>query len=307
MNNLVSVMIPSYNHEAYIYNALYSVYNQTYKDIELIVIDDASKDKTFKIIEEICSLPQFQKRFSNSIFMKNEKNMGAHATINKGISLSSGKFISILNSDDYYHPERIEKLIQLFKNDSEYFFAFSNYIFIDDKNEEIPLHPLNIELQTSLKEALKIFSNLSFIFLRKQVALSTGNFFFTKSLWERIGGFLNLRYCHDLDFILQSLRYTPPVFLDEPLYYYRVHAGNTFSTVQHLALIETEIVLTRYFKNTHYGELINRNAPCSRNFPLYFEELLKVFNLEAYYTKAITGYQEGHRVIDKKIFERVKL
>lgn len=306
MDSLVSVIIPAYNHEAFIEKALLSVYNQTYKNLELILIDDFSKDKTFELAKNLLDTPHFQKRFKRVICIKNDKNLGAHATLNKAITIAEGEYISLLNSDDLYHPYRIEKLLN-YSNSSPYLFIFSNYKFINDKEEDISWHPLNIELQMAINDALIRYPSISFIFLQKQIALSTGNFLFTKKLYKKVGGFINLRYCHDLDFILQCIRYTEPIFVNEPLYYYRIHGDNTFSTVKDLAIAETEVCLTRYFKETEYGELVNNLAPCRKNYPLFFETFIKNHNLEDYYLRALTGYARVHRTVDKEIFRRVEL
>ncbi|MEM4177978.1 MAG: glycosyltransferase [Nitrososphaeria archaeon] len=307
MNDLVSVVIPSYNHEEFIEKAIISVYNQTYENIEIILIDDHSKDNTFKIAKDLLSNPIFRKRFRKIILERNEKNIGAHATLNKGVMLAEGTYISILNSDDYYGPERIEKILNYLKERSPFCLAFSNYVFVNEIDEEIAGHPLWVEMQSALKEAVEIYPSISFIFLRKQVTISTGNLLFSKSLYHKVGGFINLRYCHDLDFILQCIRYTEPIFLNEPLYYYRIHSGNTFYTVKELAIPETQICFERYFEESEYGELINDSAPCRRNYPFYFESIIKSFNLEEYYIRSISGYSKSHRVIDKTLFMRYEL
>jgi hypothetical protein len=101
------------------------------------------------------------------------------------------------------------------------------------------------------------------------------------------------------------LRFTEPVFINEPLYYYRIHSGNTYLSVKNLAIAETEIVLTRYFKSVEYGEVINKKAPCRRNFPFYFEYIIKKFNLKEYFLRATVEYSPVNRVINKDIFKGV--
>ncbi len=306
MSELVSVIIPSYNHEKFIQSVLLSIYNQSYKDIELIVVDDCSKDKTYEIAYKLCSDRRFKSRFKNLIVKRNEQNVGAHANINKGISLSSGDFIAIVNSDDLYHISRIEKLVNKFKeNEKSYFFAFTNYAFIDENGQFLDSHPLYVKLQYILKNDIFQLPHPWFIFLQTNIGLSTGNFFFSRKLFETVGKFMNLKYCHDFDFVLQSLRYTDLVFIDEPLYYYRIHSANTFSSVYDLRFVETEIVLTRYFRTVEFEEVINLNAPCRRNYPLLFEFYIKKFYLDSYYKKALIGYSPVHRVVNKEIFRRI--
>ena len=100
---LVSVIIPSYNHEQYVTKAIKSVFSQTYKNIELIVIDDGSKDDSVKKILELKDLYSFK-------FIA-RKNRGLVNTLNQAIKLAKGLYITALASDDYYLPKRIEHAV----------------------------------------------------------------------------------------------------------------------------------------------------------------------------------------------------
>ncbi len=100
---LVTVIIPSYNHERYIEQAILSVITQTYKEIQLIVIDDGSKDESLKIVNRLADLHGFE--------VVARENRGLANTLNEGIGLARGKYIGILGSDDYYLPKRIENAV----------------------------------------------------------------------------------------------------------------------------------------------------------------------------------------------------
>jgi glycosyltransferase involved in cell wall biosynthesis len=294
---LVSVVVPCFRHENFVADCLESVCSQTYPEIELIVIDDQSQDRTFEVAADLCASQKYRERFRKVTCQRNEKNIGAHASLNKGVGLAQGETIALLNSDDQYHPSRIFELRQALR-DRRTEFAFSNYVFIDDANREVPFDLLFIELQAWTVTARNSFPALSFAFLQRQIALSTGNFFLTKKLFERVGGFLDLKYCHDLDFVLQAVRLCEPAFVDKPFYRYRVHEGNSFRSLGEAALAETEFALTRYFKACEFSGTINSLAPCAVNWPGFFEVLLKRWNLEAYYTRAISGYYPWHKVVD---------
>ena len=106
-------------------------------------------------------------------------------------------------------------------------------------------------------------------------SFKSGNFFFSRAVFERIGEFKDLKYCHDWDFILRSVLITEPVFLAEPLYYYRVHAGNTFRQLQSVAEQETEIVLRNYFflcRNRPVGNPLAPSPAWGRFFELFVEQ-----------------------------------
>lgn len=102
MKKLVSVVIPTYNRESSIVRAVESALNQTYENIEVIVVDDCSKDSTPSVMKE---------HFENDnrvIYYIQEKNAGACAARNKGVQLSHGDYVAFLDSDDYYLPSKIE-------------------------------------------------------------------------------------------------------------------------------------------------------------------------------------------------------
>ncbi|WP_084780612.1 glycosyltransferase family 2 protein [Bacillus massilinigeriensis] len=121
--NLVSVIMPAYNSERYIEDSINSVLSQTYENLELIIIDDGSKDNTLKIIERLSTQ---DKRIN---FVKNEMNIGVSETRNKGISLASGDWIAFLDSDDIWEKTKIEKQLKYANEFSaEFLFTGSSYI-----------------------------------------------------------------------------------------------------------------------------------------------------------------------------------
>ncbi len=104
MNNepLVSVVMPAYNAEEYIGEAIESILAQTYKDFEFIIVDDGSKDRTKEIINE------YTKKDNRIKVFVQEKNLGISAALNRGISEAKGKYIVRMDTDDYSYPTRIE-------------------------------------------------------------------------------------------------------------------------------------------------------------------------------------------------------
>jgi glycosyltransferase involved in cell wall biosynthesis len=111
---LVSVIIPSYNHEIYIEEAIRSVWNQTYKNLELIVLDDGSKDNSPNIIKELEKISPIPMK----VVLK--QNEGVCKTLNRGINLANGVYISVIASDDMMLPDKTEVQINAFlhtKND----------------------------------------------------------------------------------------------------------------------------------------------------------------------------------------------
>ena len=118
MNDMVSIIMPSYNSEMYIADSIKTVVAQTYTNWELIIVDDCSTDKTIQIIESFHE-PRI-KLFSN------EKNSGAAISRNLALQKATGKWIAFLDSDDWWHPQKLE--IQLrFMEEKGFSFTCTDY------------------------------------------------------------------------------------------------------------------------------------------------------------------------------------
>ncbi|MEH2107465.1 glycosyltransferase family 2 protein [Nostoc sp.] len=105
MNPKVSVIIPAYNTEAYIAKAIESALEQTLDDIEVIIVDDGSTDKTVEIAKSFTD--------QRLKIMVNQQNLGVSAARNRALRAAQGEWIAVLDSDDWYVPERLEKLVSL--------------------------------------------------------------------------------------------------------------------------------------------------------------------------------------------------
>ena len=110
MKEKISVIVPTYNVEEYISKCLDSIINQTYKNYEIICIDDCSSDNTYKILKE------YEKKYNNIKVIKNEKNSGAGYSRNKALEIATGKYVSFIDSDDYIENNFLEELIKSIKS-----------------------------------------------------------------------------------------------------------------------------------------------------------------------------------------------
>ena len=128
MNDLVSVIIPAYNHEDYIKECIESVLNQTYKNLEVIVEDDCSTDNTKEVIKEIND-----KRLK-TIFSK--KNKGTVNTINELTKICHGKYITAIGSDDVWYPTKIEEQLKVFQENPKLGAVFTLAEFIDENGNK---------------------------------------------------------------------------------------------------------------------------------------------------------------------------
>jgi glycosyltransferase involved in cell wall biosynthesis len=276
MTPLVSVVVPVYNHERYVESALDSVAAQGHPALELIVVDDASSDGTPAAIERWRA--RAGGRFARIESLRNETNLGAHASLNRGMAAAGGEYLALLNSDDRYGPRRIETLLARMQAEGSRF-AFSAVMPVDAAGRRTLASPLARRIATA-REEIAALPSVSFGFIFRQLAISSGNFMFHRSIYETVGDFAPLRYCHDWDYALRAFLHAEPVFVDEYLYEYRFHETNSFAALDDLARRETEAVLEGHYRRCLDGVAANDRAPTPANWPGVFEHYIDFFELE---------------------------
>lgn len=185
---MVSVIIPSYNHEKYLRHRIDSVLNQTYQDFELIILDDKSKDNSKKIIETYRDNPKI------SHIVYNEVNSGTtFKQWKKGIELAKGKYIWIAESDDYTDVTFLEKAMSLIEKNNS-ILCFSQSYVIDEhdtiirKKEEV-LKSSSCDVNFFLSDLLlygNVVYNASMVVFRKDAI--------DKAVWDELS---RLKYCGD--------------------------------------------------------------------------------------------------------------
>lgn len=271
---LLSVIVPLYNHENFIKQGLESIIHQTYKNIEIIVIDDGSVDNSYAVAKKTLE------RGCRPFICFSQENKGAHVTINTGIAKAKGKYLAILNSDDYFEVNRFSILLgELEKSDSE--IAFSGVEYVNELGIKIKEgHQLAGNFTKKQKYASQ-FPSVGFALLDSNMAISTGNFVFTKELYEKIGGFSDLKFCHDWDFILSSLKFCEPIFINQRLYSYRFHGDNTFLRLQNILKDEHRSVLSKFLSTTTM-EVGTEKFPNKKNWGSYFDQFIKVHGYRKY-------------------------
>ncbi len=130
MDDLVSVIVPTYNCEEYILETLHSIKNQTYKNFEVIIIDDCSTDNSEFLINDFILTDN---RFK---YIKLDENSGAAIARNKGVEMACGKFIAFLDSDDIWVENKLELQLS-FMNDNDYLFTSTVYGRINQIGEKL--------------------------------------------------------------------------------------------------------------------------------------------------------------------------
>jgi teichuronic acid biosynthesis glycosyltransferase TuaG len=130
LNNLISIITPSYNSSKFISQTIESVLSQTYENWEMIIVDDMSPDNSNEIIEE------FIEKDSRIKVIKLEKNSGPAVARNRAIKEANGRYIAFLDADDLWMPEKLEKQIK-FMNENNLSFTYSSYKLIDEDNNDL--------------------------------------------------------------------------------------------------------------------------------------------------------------------------
>ncbi len=236
---LVSVVVPCYNHEDYVEEALASIYRQTYDKIELIVVDDCSRDASPEIIKTLFGVWEKEGRFYNLRFIAHEKNMGAHSSIDEAINQTQGEYIAVLNSDDFYNPNRFSLMINCLDiHDAG--IGFSKVVVVDEKGNRKADSPFS-ELQKGI-DTETMFYRLC----QDNLAISSGNLFFRRTLIEAIGLFRDFQYIHDWDFLMRAALTTRVCYCNQTAYFYRMHSTNSYlALIGDTALCDAEMVEMR--------------------------------------------------------------
>ena len=220
---LVSVNVVSYNADKYIIETLDSIANQTYSNIELIISDDASSDKTVDLCRSW--IQEHKSRFTNVELITVEKNTGVTANCNRALAASHGEYWKIIGSDDLLLPDCIEKCVAYMQSNPQARFLFGKQItFTGDfsdgnlEKKELPFRAYFFRGSVSAKKQYKIITRLA------QVGCAPASFAQT-SLLREVGGF-NPRFPMNEDtplyIHLTSLGHKL-WYLDEFLVYRRIH------------------------------------------------------------------------------------
>ncbi|HMV12437.1 MAG TPA: glycosyltransferase [Nitrosomonas sp.] len=218
LNPTISVIIPLYNHERYIDDAIDSLLQQTIPPFEIIIIDDGSHDNSWQRV-------QHRAKEEPRIITWSQKNQGAHYTLNNGLNHATGEYLAILNSDDVYHPQRLEFCLQAMQANPVPDVICTALAFINEKGKSCS----NTWYEEALAFHRKV-SDLSLALINGNFLMTTSNLFMHRSVWADLGTFANLRYAHDLDFFLRAILFNKRiVILENPLLHYRTHATNTIN------------------------------------------------------------------------------
>lgn len=207
---LVSVIIPTYNRVDYLHEAVESVLAQTFRNFELIVVDDGSTDDTQKVAAS----------WKGKLRYLRQKNSGPSAARNNGIRNSVGRFIAFLDSDDTWTPEMLEKQVLMFKKNPAAGLIATGYTLM---NTERQLTKQIIMSSKDLADAARGNHYMNFF--------ATSSVMVKKHCFQATGLFNEkLRFAEDWDMWLRILQHYDFAYLPQALMNYRVHPDKISTT-----------------------------------------------------------------------------
>lgn len=261
----ISIIIPIYNSEKYLRSAVESVTQQSYKDIEIILINDGSTDKSLNICQEYSKI-------DSRIILINKKNEGVSATRNRGIEVATGEFIMFLDADDWIEKEACEILLNKIIN-SNADIVFCNHIMeFEHNNKKVSMNISdqiinNKDIKEKIILPLIEEEDMKSEHLRAAFRGPWGKLF-KKSIIDDN----NIRFKEDLiigeDFMfnLEYLKYSNNVIVDERyLYHYRLNNGSAlnkyrgdFWIIYKKILINLENYLEESLGDMDYSKRLNK-------------------------------------------------
>lgn len=157
MELLVSVIVPAYNAEKFVGETLDSILGQTYRNFEVIVIDDCSKDGTYAVLEEYAAKDERVRIF------KNEKNSGVSETRNRGVALAQGELVAFLDSDDVWYEDKLRQQVELMRANPDCPLAYTGVAHMDCEGNRygyvLPV-PESVDYKTLLRQNIIICSSV---------------------------------------------------------------------------------------------------------------------------------------------------
>lgn len=235
LNSLISIVLPIYNGEKYMRQSIESVINQTYKNWELIIIDDCSTDNTPTIAKK------YAEKDNRIRYYRNETNLKLPRGLNRGFSLSKGDYLTWTSDDNLYHPNALEVMLNtLLENKVE--LVYASYYMVDENNKTIGE---TIAPEDS-KRAILAWNCVGACFL------------YTRKIYEEIGEYNpELFLVEDYEFWIRVCSKFEGVAIKEKLYKYRSHSENLTSTAREgkINRLCEEMLLKNIYR---FGKLDNK-------------------------------------------------
>lgn len=300
--DLISIIIPVYKVEAYLKNCIESVIGQTYKNLEIILVDDGSPDNCSKICDEYASI-------DNRIKVIHKENGGLSSARNAGLDIATGDYLSFIDSDDFVSKEFIEKLHSLcVNNDTE--ISICDYMQFQD---EVELKDVEVKIDTYSPHGIQ--KNMYSNDYAKMVVV--WNKLYKKSLYE------NLRFpigkINEDEFTTYKVFYNTKknvVVTNEPLYFYRYNENSIMGkkyNIKRLDVLDAYEERKKFYKQLDEKELFERTVIKYQEFIMdhflwtkeYIEDSEKI--AKEIFKKAKENYEDYKKIENKPIKKKIKI
>lgn len=237
MKPKVSVVIPTYNQEKYIAETLESVLNQTYKNLEIVVADDCSKDNTVQIISYYAERDKRIKPLFAS------HNQGISKNFNRAFDACTGKYVAFLGGDDVMFPEKIARQVSFLEDNQDFVLVQHDMELYDEANGKSTLHSQFYHIPT---HPLDWVLNSNWLFLKKTVGVLPSSCLARKEYYLNGRYDERFKYKHELLFTLDDYANSPQGkwhVLPEVYGRYRLHETNFSRQKENTDLIQKESLM----------------------------------------------------------------
>lgn len=261
MDKLISVVIPTYNCGKYLIRTIESIFNQTYRNFEIIVVDDGSTDNTEKILEKYNGNRQFRYIY--------QENRGISAARNAGIRASSGEFIAFLDADDMWLPEKLERQISLIIEFPDVGLVGCGYYGIDESGKRIK----EIRSSNYLNKELL----LNDLMVRNVVTSSGSGALVRKECFDKVGLFdESFRSTEDRDMWFRILKNYDSKYVNESLVTIMARKGSLSKNVSNMKIYQKKFI-QKHFRNMRF--------------------ITKIKSYSYVYLDAANEYYQSHRLL----------
>lgn len=295
----ISVVIPVYNVEKYIRECIESIINQTFKDIEIIVVNDGSKDNSIKIVEEYLS--------DKRIKIINKENGGASSARNIGMKIAKGEYIYFIDSDDFIEKDVLEVLYKNLESE-KLDIIFSNFSFYNDKTKKEKKSKFNFPFKENI--------NKGYYFLYNGEEINVWNRLYRKEFFKKYNfEFIEKIIHEDQDFGFKTILLAENIkYIENYGYKYRVEReGSIMSSQKKEKSLKSVQILKKELKNFFSNTQLNKFQKIRVYFKLlsldFWEKELKnekitLEEIEKFEDSLEKIYQNnGFNSIEKKILK----
>lgn len=274
----VSVIIPNYNYAKYVAKTIESVLSQTYQNLEIIVVDDGSKDDSLKVLET----------FRDKIRVVRQKNQGVSRARNHGAAISNGEYLAFLDADDVWLPEKLEKQFEKFAEDEQIGLVHCSMTLINPNDE--PIGEMCNGQEGWVAE--------EFLRFERSIVIGAGSTALVKrKIFTEVGGFdYRLSTSADWDFCYRVASRYKIGFVKKPLVLYRMHNSNMHSNIN---VMEHDMLLG--FEKAFAADAKDLQLICKECYSNLHQALAGLYYQANQYGKFLQHMRESLKYNPKKI------